>query len=207
MNLSQHTFDTPEEFESLINRFVDFFNSTPLYKPSKLDKFSGSGIYSLYYDGDFNPYKPLANESSSDPTVPIYVGKAVPKGWRQGREGSDDDPKLYNRMREHFRNIKKGNHLSLEDFSIRFTIMQVEDDAADLIPAAENALIREYKPLWNSCVDGFGNHDPGDGRYDQAPSEWDTLHPGRSWVEKLTGDEPSLSNIKDKIREHLDETL
>jgi hypothetical protein len=46
-------------------------------------------------------------------------------------------------------------------------------------------LIEKNKPLWNVVVDGFGNHDPGSGRYNQQISAWDTIHPGRSWAKKL----------------------
>ena len=53
-------------------------------------------------------------------------------------------------------------------------------------------------------VDGFGNHDPGSGRYNQAKSEWDVLHPGRPWIKKLTGIPPNLEQIEAKIEAHLD---
>jgi hypothetical protein len=69
----------------------------------------------------------------------------------------------------------------------------------DLVAAIEAELIRNYRPLWNTTVDGFGNHDPGSGRYNQAKSEWDALHPGRSWAEKLTGKPPKLKDIISKI--------
>jgi len=36
-------------------------------------------------------------------------------------------------------------------------------------------------------IDGFGNHDPGKGRYEQAKSDWDVCHPGRSWADKCQG--------------------
>jgi len=42
-----------------------------------------------------------------------------------------------------------------------------------------------FKPLWNRKIDGFGNHDPGKGRARQQKSLWDTLHPRRTWAEKL----------------------
>jgi hypothetical protein len=51
----------------------------------------------------------------------------------------------------------------------------------------EAALIRQFNPIWNSCIDGFGNHDPGSGRYEQAKSDWDVLHPGRKWAARLKG--------------------
>jgi len=39
--------------------------------------------------------------------------------------------------------------------------------------------------LWNIVLDGFGNHEPGSGRYNQQRSAWDIIHPGRQWAEKL----------------------
>ncbi len=77
--------------------------------------------------------------------------------------------------------------------------MILDGEESNLISTVEAALIRAYLPLWNTAVDGFGNHDPGSGRYDQAPSEWDTLHPGRSWAMKLRGRAPSYENIVAKI--------
>src|SRR5262249_6824895 len=50
----------------------------------------------------------------------------------------------------------------------------------------ERLMIRTAAPVWNVVVDGFGNHDPGSGRYNQKVSPWDTLHPGRPWVIRLT---------------------
>lgn len=49
----------------------------------------------------------------------------------------------------------------------------------------EASAISMYRPMRNTLIDGFGNHDPGKGRYNQMRSRWDTLHPGRSWLEKL----------------------
>ena len=39
--------------------------------------------------------------------------------------------------------------------------------------------------VWNIVLEGFGNHDPGSGRYNQQRSAWDVIHPGRYWAEKL----------------------
>ncbi len=64
-------------------------------------------------------------------------------------------------------------------------IIPHEEDA--LISPIESAIIKQYNPLWNSWVDGFGNHDPGGGRYNQARSQWDVIHRGRAWAEKLKG--------------------
>jgi hypothetical protein len=75
-----------------------------------------------------------------------------------------------------------------------------------LIRTIESALIRKYKPLWNTYVDGFGIHAPGKGRARQQVSEWDSIHPGRPFVEKMESEgrpiEPILAKIK-KVLETL----
>ena len=50
---------------------------------------------------------------------------------------------------------------------------------------AERFAIDHYKPVWNRCLDGFGDHDPGSGRYNGEKSWWDTMHPGRGWADNL----------------------
>ncbi|MDR2213154.1 MAG: Eco29kI family restriction endonuclease, partial [Pseudomonadales bacterium] len=113
---------------------------------------------------------------------PIYVGKAVPPGARKGGFGLGENPgqALYNRLAEHAKSIEQAQNLELSDFFCRFLV--VEDI---WIPLAESLLIEMYKPLWNRKIDGFGNHDPGSGRHNQRRSNWDILHPGRPWAEKL----------------------
>ncbi len=122
----------------------------------------------------------------------------MPKGWRTARAGSEEDATLTQRLREHARSIKQGSGLDIKDFKCRFIILKGEESS--MITIVEAALIRKYRPLWNTVVDGFGNHDPGSGRYDQAKSEWDVLHPGRTWAEKLRGKSPDLKGIKIKIK-------
>ena len=119
-------------------------------------------------------------------------------GWRQGRESvKENDPALYRRLNEHAGSINAVENLSLDDFSCRFVVLQ--DQEADLISTVEAAMTRRYNPLWNSHIDGFGNHDPGKGRYEQARSEWDVLHPGRVWADQLKGTPPDENKVETKI--------
>ena len=67
-----------------------------------------------------------------------------------------------------------------------------------MIGTVEASLIRLYMPIWNCCIDGFGNHDPGSGRYNQAMSDWDILHPGRPWAKRLRGEHPTQIEISEK---------
>ena len=115
------------------------------------------------------------------------------------RSRQTEAPALYLRLREHVRSIRQANNLEIEDFLCRFMILG--DIESDLVVPVEAELIRRYSPLWNSVIDGFGNHDPGRGRYNQAKSEWDVLHPGRSWADRLTGDAPSVEEVVRKVEQ------
>jgi hypothetical protein len=91
--------------------------------------------------------------------------------------------------------------LSVEDFMCRFIIFEAE--GSDMISTIEAALIKLNKPLWNTTVDGFGNHDPGKGRYEQAKSDWDVIHQGRTWANKCNGVHKQESIIISSIDQHL----
>lgn len=72
-----------------------------------------------------------------------------------------------------------------------------------MIGTIEAALIKLNQPLWNVAVDGFGNHDPGKGRYEQAKSDWDVIHPGRHWAERCKGEHTDEITILANIEHHL----
>ncbi|HEX5393171.1 MAG TPA: Eco29kI family restriction endonuclease [Rhodocyclaceae bacterium] len=144
-------------------------------------EFRGAGIYALYYAGDFAPYGEIAKRNKDTNTAPIYVGKAVHPGARKGggmASGNGGKP-LYNRLLEHAESINAASNLNIGDFSCRFLVV---DDI--WIPLGESLLIARYSPIWNALIDGFGNHDPGSGRYNGMRPRWDVLHPGRTWAEK-----------------------
>ena len=154
----------------------------------------------LYYSGNFEHYVEIARKNGKNSSFPIYAGKAVPKGWRQARLAEGQSTSLYTRLKEHMRSIEQVENLAVKDFRCRFMILDEEEN--DLIGTVEATLIRLYSPLWNCVIDGFGNHDPGSGRYGQAKSEWDILHPGRPWAERLTGKVVSLESIIEQVREY-----
>ncbi len=54
-------------------------------------------------------------------------------------------------------------------------------------------------------IDGFGNNNPGRGRYEQRPSAWDMLHPGRMWADRLLGEAQSTDYLLSLIEAHLRE--
>jgi hypothetical protein len=157
------------------------------------ETFVGAGIYALYYTGPFPPYRKVSERNAKDQWAsPIYVGKAVPPGARKGGYGLAESPGevLYRRLREHSESIDQAENLSLSDFKCRYLIV---DDI--WIPLGESLLISMFSPLWNQILDGFGNHDPGAGRYNQQRSSWDVIHPGRPWAKKLKPNSRSRDEI------------
>ena len=200
---SKHVYKN-DAFAELVKDAVRFFNGTPVHTLPPPESFLGTGVYALYYTGRNPLYKRYAELNRLSYGYPIYVGKAVPKGWRQARSSDNvlnQSRELISRLREHSRSITLGDGLSLEDFMCRFVIF--EDVGSDMISTIEAALIKLNVPLWNTAVDGFGNHDPGSGRYEQAKSDWDVVHPGRAWATKCNGAHAAESAIVAKIRLHL----
>lgn len=199
IDYSLHQFRSPL-FQSVVSEALTFFANTPIHNLPPHELFEGVGVYALYLTNENTIYKQIGDLSSKRP---IYVGKAVPRGWRTARVSTlPQGSVLYNRLREHSRSIIQVGNLDLDDFRCRFVILN--DIESDLVVPVEAELIRQYTPIWNTQLHGFGNHDPGSGRYNQSPSEWDTLHPGRSWASRLLGKPPSLDVIRRKIEEYLD---
>jgi len=187
----------------LVKDAVRFFNGTPVHPLPPPQRFLGTGIYALYYVGQHEYYKPYSELNRLAYAHPIYVGKAVPKGWRQSRlsdTAMKRSSELYSRLGQHSTNILKAPDFSLNDFSCRFVIF--EDEGSDMIGTIEASLIKIHKPLWNSTVDGFGNHDPGKGRYQGAMPDWDVIHPGRPWAPKCLGRAKTREAILKNIDTH-----
>lgn len=191
-------------FVELVKDAIRFFNGTPVHCLPPPEPFLGTGIYAIYYVGKADPYTKYADLNRLAYDFPIYVGKAVPKGWRQSRTSHSAEAtssELFSRLRQHARNIDQVQGLSLKDFYCRFMIF--EGASSDMIGTLEAAVIKWKKPLWNSFLDGFGNHDPGKGRYEQAKSDWDVVHPGRTWADKCKGKTPTRTTIVASIKKFL----
>ncbi|MFD5435804.1 Eco29kI family restriction endonuclease [Kitasatospora sp. NPDC127067] len=133
----------------------------------------GAGIYAIYYVGDHELYRPIADGCRT----PIYVGKAVYPGGRKGlATREEDEVPLWERIREHRASLEHAGDMAVEDFRVRYLV------AVDFfVSLAEQLMIRQFRPVWNTVVDGFGNHAPGGKRSNQARPPWDELHPGRPW--------------------------
>ena len=160
-----------------VNLVRELMSRPPVHLPMA-ERFSGPGVYALFYDGDYGPYATLR---SAEATQPIYVGKAVPPGARKGGSAPDESaPVLHRRIGEHVRSLDAAENLSVADFRCRHLVV-----VPLWITMAERFLIEHYQPCWNVCIEGFGLHDPGRGRHAGQRSWWDTLHRGRAWAGRL----------------------
>ena len=207
--MKQRPFDRAEHvyrndaFAELVKDAIRFFNGTPVHTLPPPVHFRGRGVYAIYYTGSNPLYVRYAELNRTAYGFPIYIGKAVPKGWRQSRASDDAEnqsSELFSRLRQHQNSLKLASSLKAADFMCRFVIF--EHTGSDMISTVEAALIKLNRPLWNTAVDGFGNHDPGKGRYEQARSDWDVIHPGRKWADKCNGVHKTEAVILAKIKNH-----
>jgi hypothetical protein len=163
-----------------------------------VDSFYGSGVYAIYYNGKFAPYKAISKREH-----PIYVGKADPAD-KASKTAMEQGEKLSGRLNEHRKNILKATTtLQVEDFEYRALVVQTgwQD-------SAENYLIELFKPIWNSEVNicyGFGKHGDDPGTRANLRSPWDTMHPGRDWAHRdpKMKDARAAERITEDIAQHL----
>jgi hypothetical protein len=165
----------PLTYDNLMAGTILEFERRPLLRLADDISARGSGIYCLVYTGLFDVYGEIAASGN-----PVYVGKAVPPGSRRGDTVNVDFPALRSRLREHARSIDQATNLDKADFEYRYLAIEPV-----WITLAERFAIDHYKPVWNRCLDGFGDHDPGSGRYNGEKGWWDTMHPGRGWADNL----------------------
>lgn len=180
--------------EALLSRRAEHLGS--------LKAFSGAGIYAIYYSGAFPEYEQIATRNRGNRfEAPIYVGKAIPEGARKGTASgnkSTSTKALFNRLLEHAESVEKSSNLVIDDFCCRYLVV---DDI--WIPLAESLLINKFMPVWNTIVDGFGNHNPGKGRYQGMRPRWDVIHPGREWASRCADRRETSKQILADVEEHL----
>lgn len=192
----------PLSYENLgisISRALD---DQPVVPLKDVERFNGAGVYALYYSGDFPSYQELskANRKKAGSWA-IYIGKAEAESHRKGdpdQQSVLDGPKLFNRIQNHKKSIESASNLEVEDFTVRYLVV-----APTWVQLAEIIAIRLHHPVWNSLIDGFGNHDPGKGRRNGMRPRWDTLHPGRTWAAQLQERPESTTAVEKEIANYL----
>jgi len=211
MNNKSHSAEiipfNPLDKQNLGASVAEALVSQPVHPLGALTSFFGAGIYVIYYHGEHVAYGPISKRNQVDknnPSIPIYVGKAVPQGARKGKVMPDPtrSKALFSRLLEHAESIQATDTLSIEDFTCRYLVV---DEI--WIPLGESLMITKFSPLWNLLVEGFGNHDPGAGRYNGLRPRWDTLHPGRAWALKCKERSESEAEITREVKSHLANTV
>ena len=184
----------PLDYNNLARSVVRALLETPPTELPPAEAFAGSGVYALYYRGEL-PFYSRGSGRESD--TPIYVGKAVPQGGRKGstKKTPAAGRALYLRLRQHARSIEQVDNLTLSEFHCRYLVV-----VPVWINPAERFLLEHFQPIWNTVIDGFGNHDPGKGRRNMRRPRWDIVHPGRSWAAKLKAEE----NVKQIVKRLVD---
>lgn len=99
----------------IVGRFVSLALVAQARHPlSDIPRTYGSGVYAIYYRGDYPLYAPISGTET-----PIYVGQAAPAS-NHARLPREQGDKLSSRLATHKRNIGKANDtLTLDDFSFR----------------------------------------------------------------------------------------
>lgn len=184
----------------IIGRFISLaLVAQGRVKLSAVERFYGSGVYAIYYTGEFGLYKSLAKTET-----PIYVGKAGP-AIPNARTPMEQGDRLARRLEDHRRNIAKATStISIDDFDCRFLVVQSGYETA-----SEDYLIHLFRPVWNNETNilyGLGKHgDDAETRANKR-SPWDTIHPGREWATKTKEDARSAAQIESDVRAHFAKT-
>ena len=182
-------------------RTIGFFialamTAQPRQPLSGLQDFYGSGVYAIYYNGDFGLYAPLRGSET-----PIYIGQASP-GNENAQTAMEQGLKLAGRLNEHRKNIERASAtLRVEDFEYRALVVQTGWESG-----AEDYLIRLFRPIWNSetkLVFGLGKHGDSAQTRRNKRSPWDSLHAGRAWaVADAIADAKSPEKITQELTRH-----
>ncbi len=187
---------------AVVGRFIALaLIAQPRVPLTKIDRFHGSGVYALYYDGDFPPYAPISGMET-----PIYVGKADP-AQDSARNPKEQGDRISRRLKDHLRTIRQAEStLNPEKFDCRYLVVQTGWQVA-----AEDYLIEIFRPVWNNetgiCY-GFGKHGDSPSTRSNKRSPWDTLHPGRDWAwgDPNMIDARSKERILGDLRSHFNST-
>jgi len=182
----------PEIVGQLIGRTM---MEQPRHPLGAVPKFYGSGVYAIFYNGDFDAYRPIKRKNT-----PIYVGKADPP-TPNAKTVEEQGPKLSARIGEHAKSVSAAKStLRIDDFECRFLVVQ-----SGWQRSAEDYLVNLFRPIWNSKICyGFGKHGDDPKTRANTRSPWDTLHPGRPWATREGNviSPLTVSQIKAQIAEH-----
>ncbi|ROR42974.1 Eco29kI family restriction endonuclease [Kitasatospora cineracea] len=171
--LDKYSFD-PLRPENLVRSVVQRLRAGRAYELAEAAYWATKpGIYAIFYTGANQLYAPIAGSP-----IPLYVG-AVQSASGAGKAYSRQHT-VGQRLEEHRRTLEQSRDLDPRDFMFRVLFI---DDL--FMGATIDALTTQFKPLWNTTIEGFGNRNPGKARRLPRP-KWHELHAGPdSWAADL----------------------
>jgi hypothetical protein len=133
----------PLDLRTLAESMVKVVLEQRVYPLGEVPSFEGAGVYVIYYTGNYEPYKSIAQKNKGRRwDQPIYVGEAARKGGRKGgvlAEGPAGRV-LLSRLKNHVDSIRGTKNLEVEDFFCRYLVLK-----DFFIPLCES-LIGKYAP-------------------------------------------------------------
>lgn len=181
----------------IVGRFVSLaLVAQPRRSLANIGRFYGSGVYAIYYTGDFPAYRVISGTET-----PIYVGQASP-AINNARTPTEQGDRLCRRLNDHRKNIIRAQGtLDIQDFNFRVLVVQSGWETA-----AEDYLIHLFHPIWNNetgILYGLGKHGDSATTRSNKRSPWDTLHPGRPWASDVRlVDAKSAVKVSEELSTH-----
>ena len=117
-----HIFHS-RKFRSVVNDAIDFLTKHMCTSCRRLTGLLDLEFMGCTILGTSNCIPKIAELNRDAYTQPIYVGKAVPPGWRKARAVDSETSDLHARLRQHTRSIQQAANLQIDDFRCRFMIL------------------------------------------------------------------------------------
>ena len=163
-----HIFPCPPGFRKILDDAIRFFSGTPVHALPPPIKFAGSGVYAIYCIATEGLYQKYGNEVNKySYQVPIYVGKAVPQGWRPMQNASLCFLSINEQLDFWKSLVKKTVGLFADDFMVRFCSSNYV--GLELCSQLYKSLNILFSPLWNELFPSCST--PSD-----FVSEWKRFH-------------------------------
>ncbi|MFB7126177.1 Eco29kI family restriction endonuclease [Kitasatospora sp. NPDC056273] len=191
--LREYKFD-PLRPENLVHSVVERLRSVEAGSLVKAASWArDSGIYAIYYFGAHELYAPVSGTS-----VPLYVGGVQKGSGSVPMNAYLKPPAVSVRLDEHCRTLDQSRNLDPMDFCVRVLFI---DDL--FIAPAVAELTSEFKPVWNTTLDGFNLRHPGRSRIQHAARpKWHELHAGPdSWAAEMRS-KRTPAELENEVRQH-----
>lgn len=117
----------PLDLRTLAESMVKVVLEQRIYPLAGVPSFEGTGVYVIYYTGDYEPYKSIAQKNKRRKwNQPIYVGEAARKGGRKGGVLAlgPAGKVLLSRLKNHGDSVRGAKNLKVEDFFCCYLVLK-----------------------------------------------------------------------------------